>query len=724
MHAFRFPPRASAKPLLLLLLLSVAGLPAGAQTAPALPPSAGSTPDETVALQAFEVVSSSDVGYRAANSISGSRIAVPIQDTPMSLEVMNQELISDTAAFDLRNMLQYDSSVTMLTSLNGPQFNIRGAEATRYVDGFYQSMGLDDPVSVERIEVLEGATAILYGVSSPGGIVNTISKKPLFTDAADLGSFFGSGGFYRFDADVNFVPPDTDKIGFRVMGAYAANQEYGWINDWHGKEKFIDPTVTWRPTDKTNINVSFESYENDSTPLGQVIRYGTAGDPPDLNFGVEQNFKGPASWQTINEIDWRGELEQQLWPGWVLRAAASYYHYVEEKDELGNIGRIAANGYDQVVAPRHYLYDDFDTSGQAELVGHFDLGPLNNRLLVGYEKTAQENTEYEFSSRVDTTLDLDDLDDPSSFPSLGIFPQDYPVASVNTKLNVDYGAWYAATQTWFLDHHGLLLLGVRGDTADSTSASRLPGGKSTSIANTRPSPQAGLSYRVISPVNVYVLYSTSMYPNTVTDQFGQPFAPQLASNLEAGVKGDFWKGRLSFSSSVFQLTQSNIAELSPFTPGIVQYHILSGKNQSRGAEIQGLAGITSHWQLLFGYTYLDARVVDDTQTPAAVGTVSNYSPRHSARLWTRYNFTQAGLAGAWVGAGMVYQSVEFAGTPSSIPFQGFHVYNLAAGYRFHLHRHVLSLQFNLNNVLNEAYVADPDAYGAPRTFYGEVKLKY
>lgn len=719
MHAFRCRSRSvrAARPALLWLSLPL--LPALGQTAPA-----ASESDQTVTLSAFDVVSSSDVGYRAANSISGSRTAVPIEDTPMSLEVVNQELISDTAAFDLRNMLQYDPSVTMLTSLNGPQFNIRGAEATRYVDGFYQSSGLDDPISVERIEVLEGATAILYGVSSPGGIVNTISKKPLFADSADLGSYFGSGGFYRFDADVNFVPEDTDKLGFRVMGAYSVNQEYGWIKYWQGKEKFIDPTATWRPTPKTNLTVSFESYENDSSPLGQVIRYGTSGNPPDLNFGVTQNFKGPDSRQEINETDWRADLEQELWSGWVLRAAASYYHYLDTKDELGNSGRIAANGIDQVVFPRYYIYDDFNTSTQAELVGNFDLGPTSNRLLAGYEYTAQENTEYEFASPVDTTLDLDDLNDPAAFPSLGTYPASYPLAEVNTKLHVDYGAWYVASQTWLFDRRALLLLGIRGDTADSTSSNRLPGGTTTSIANTRPSPQAGLSYRLIKPLNAYVLYSTSMYPNTVTNQYGQPFAPQLASNVEAGLKGDLWNDRLSFSSAVFQLTQSNIAELSPFTPGIVQYYILSGENRSRGAEFQGLANVTSHWQVLYGYTYLDARVVANTQTPTAVGTVSNYSPRHSARLWSRYTVGGGALKGLWFGAGMIYQSVEFAGTPSSIPFDGYHVYNAAAGYRFNAGKHVVTLQFNLNNAFNEAYVADPDAFGAPRTFTGEVKLRY
>lgn len=218
-------------------LLAASGVALRAQGAATPSAPAG----ETIQLSEFVVATSQDRGYRAANSISGSRTNIAIRDVPIFLQVVTEDLISDIGAFQLEDYTRYIPGVSPLV---GHTLVMRGFAATNFIDGLPGSGRVDDSVRVSRVEVLKGATAVLYGVSQPGGIVNVITKRPQFRDATSIKQFAGSFGMYRAELDAETRVGAGKTFGVRLLGAYSVNDTYGYIDDWKEERTFLNPTAT------------------------------------------------------------------------------------------------------------------------------------------------------------------------------------------------------------------------------------------------------------------------------------------------------------------------------------------------------------------------------------------------------------------------------------------------------------------------------------------------
>src|SRR6478736_9410630 len=179
-------------------------LTAPAQTAPA--PTAAAKDDETVVLSPFKVTTDKDDGYAATNSVSGSRVNTPIKDIPIPIQVITDQFINDIGATSLRDSLAYVSSISVQTqndlenrggtfgspygpggvnnpegvtsNINGVQIKLRGFITNNVLrDGFYRGSP-SDAINIERVEVVQGPNALLYGTGNFGGVVNYLTKKP------------------------------------------------------------------------------------------------------------------------------------------------------------------------------------------------------------------------------------------------------------------------------------------------------------------------------------------------------------------------------------------------------------------------------------------------------------------------------------------------------------------------------------------------------------------
>lgn len=258
--------------LSLCVTSAVLALPAHAQD-----PVDTDEPDPTVfELSPFEVATSGDKGYYASNAISGSRISVPIQEMPLTIEVVTSEFIEDTGSTDLRGSLKYSAGILLQSQndafgltdnvgqINNPEgatgnksdssFKIRGFVLENTLRNGFRRQHATDTVNIDRIEVVRGPSALLYGVGNFGGVVNYITKTPLPEFEQNVVLSIGSDGFKR--ASIDSTGPISDEVGYRLSMAYEEREDWTDINN--EEHYFIAPVIQWRPTDRLKFTVDLE----------------------------------------------------------------------------------------------------------------------------------------------------------------------------------------------------------------------------------------------------------------------------------------------------------------------------------------------------------------------------------------------------------------------------------------------------------------------------------
>ena len=246
---------------------------------------------EIYVLSPFEIDESTDQGYFASNAISGTRVSAEIQDIPLSIEVLTSEFIEDTGSTDLRESLRYSAGILLesqndafnsdsfsgIGGVNSPEgvtdnktetsFKVRGFVTDNVLRNGFRRQFATDSVNIDRIEVIRGPSALLYGIGNFGGLVNYVAKKPLFEPFQNYSFTVGSDNLYRVTADVTGPIGDPDNgLAYRVNFAWQDNEDYTDIknrNHW-----FASPSFLWTPTSKTSVLLDLEFGEAKSNGIG------------------------------------------------------------------------------------------------------------------------------------------------------------------------------------------------------------------------------------------------------------------------------------------------------------------------------------------------------------------------------------------------------------------------------------------------------------------------
>jgi outer membrane receptor protein involved in Fe transport len=233
-------------------------------------------------LSPFEVSSSGDKGYYASNTISGSRISVPIQDIPLTIEVVTSEFIEDTGATDLRDSLKYSAGVLLQSqndafglpdnagNVNNPEgatgdrsdssFKIRGFVLENTLRNGFRRKNATDTINIDRIEVIRGPSALLYGVGNFGGVVNYLTKAPLPYRQQQIELSAGSDGFMRATID-STGPILKDSLNYRLTMAYEDRDDWTDVNS--RDHFFISPVIEWSPWKAVKLTLDYEYGEAD-----------------------------------------------------------------------------------------------------------------------------------------------------------------------------------------------------------------------------------------------------------------------------------------------------------------------------------------------------------------------------------------------------------------------------------------------------------------------------
>lgn len=247
----------------------------------------------------------------------------------------------------------------------------------------------------------------------------------------------------------------------------------------------------------------------------------------------------------------------------------------------------------------------------------------------------------------------------------------------------------------------------------------------------------GLTYAVNDNINVYGTYlkgfqpqsnTTTLLPSTANFLWSNVSAAlfkPLSSNLkEVGAKIDLFHKHMSLNASVYEINQKNIL-MSANDPSQPDLLVQRGADRSRGFEMDITGYINPDWQVIASYSYIDAKIVNDANEDL-IGQRKENTPKNSANLWTKYNFSNSSaLKDLGIGFGVQHQSSKIPWFTRDFEVPAFTIFD-AAVYYAPSHSNV-RVALNIGNLFNTTYWLGAQNYlrlfpGAPRN--GSLTLNY
>jgi len=298
-------------PLTLCVLCGSLSLPALAQSTASTSPDSETDGGEVFLLPAFTIDEESVNPYQSQQALSASRVAMPITDIPQTISVVTSELIKDTLSQRMLDVAKYVTPIVESSLTTGSdRYHVRGYQVSaEFIDGTILS-GQDGysmslaPYNIERVEILKGPNAILVPGGSPGGVMNPITKSPMFKDQSsitlELAQYYGTGVSADFNRRL------SDKTAARVVSAYWHSDGYARNQYRHGH--MIAPSFTWQLSPAHKLTIKGEWMQNRETNLG--------GLPIDPAVGTDDKARIatslPRDWSFGNRSDTRHRKAERL----------------------------------------------------------------------------------------------------------------------------------------------------------------------------------------------------------------------------------------------------------------------------------------------------------------------------------------------------------------------------------------------------------------------------
>ncbi|MBM7482985.1 iron complex outermembrane receptor protein [Bradyrhizobium sp. USDA 3686] len=653
-------------------------------------------------------------GYVAGRSSSGTKTNTPIMETPQAVSVIGAEQIRDQKANKLDEVLRYTAGVragTFGADTRNDWWLIRGFKSDDvglFLDGMqlfytsYASWKLQTP-NMERVEVLRGPSAVLYGGSSPSGIVNVISKMP----PAEPVRFIETGVNNFGNAYVGFdvggpvaTSHENGKLFYRVVGQVQNGPTQ--VNFTPDNNYFIAPSVTWKPDADTRFTVLASASRQETRGInflpyeGTVInaRFGKiptsffAGDPSVDKFTREQEMLGY-------------QFERNLIDDLTFRQNARFAHV-----DVTYRGYVGNNWADiNTASLGRYNWYAKNTANQANLDNQleyrFNTGAVRHTMLFGVDLKGYQIDDYQAFNF-------------GTVPSINVFNPAYgfdiPLTGApfrNFQITQKQAGTYLQDQMK-LGNFTLVLSG-RNDWVETTQAARDTGATLASRDDSRFSGRAGLIYNFDNGIAPYVSYATSYNPIIGLNAQNQLFLPETGQQTEIGVKVAPRGFDGYFTASVFDLKRQHVATTDPVFTTLQNQ---TGEVTSRGIELEAVANATRELKLIGSFTayrLFNSRDLD----PALVGKTPTNTPELLVSGWADYTFKDGPLAGFGFGGGLRYIGSSWADTANTLEVPAVVLGDLALHYEWQNWRTAL----NVVNLTDKIYVASCAA--ASSCFYGD-----
>ena len=670
------------------------------------------------------IVTGQRLEYGVKSTNSATRTNTEIKDIPQALTVISESQIEDQQLRSIADLLYFVPGATPGTGeSNRDQITLRGNNSTAdfFVNGIRDDVQyFRDFYNVDRVEVLKGPNAMIFGRGGGGGVVNRVTKRSSLDEYRQLVGSVDSFGGVRLTGDID--QPLTDTIGGRINAMY---ENGGSFRRHVDLERYaINPTVGITAGPDTRIDLSYEYLHDRRTtdrgvPADARGGAGTAADPIEPLDGFDKIFFGdPDDSFAKADVHIAGlAVEHRFSEGLTLRNRTQYGDYDKFYQNIYPNGAAVAATPLLPERVRIAAYNDTTTRrnlfSQTDLIWEGRFGGIDQTLLVGFEVGRQKGHNQRrngvFASPVDVPLSDPTVDATVSFTGGG----------VNNGIKTSVAAAYVQDQVRFTDWLELVA-GLRFDRVEIDVDNR-NNGLSFERTDKLWSPRLGLILKPQPNLSLYAGYSRSYLPQS-GDQFNsldvslETLKPERFDNYEVGAKWEPVEGLLA-TAAIYRLDRSNTRAAGP-VPGTI---VLTGEQRSKGIELGLERSISDDWQISAGYSWQEAEITETT-TAAPAGRKVPLVPKHSASLWTRYDLTDR--LGA--GLGLIARSKSYASISNAVKLPGYARVDAALYYQI---ADGIEAQLNAENILGANYfpTAHNDnniAPGAPMNVKGSVRFTF
>lgn len=691
----RTESRAKFRPLFLLVLAG-ALLPSATRADDLTTPSYLPTKSPVLHLEKIAVNGRKHtLSYSVQRTMTATKTDTALVDVPQAVTVITRELINDQAMRSIGDVTRYVPGVGIAQgegNRDTPVLRGNSSTADFFIDGVRDDVQYyRDLYNVDRVEVLKGPNAMIFGRGGSGGLINRVTKQANGVVVNELTLQLGQWEQYRATLDV--AQPINGQASFRVTGLYEDSGSYR--ADVTLQRYGANPTLAWTLSDRTRLHLGYEYFHDERTTDRGVSSY--QGRP--VQTAASTFFGDPAQSPTEATVSSVFvTLDHKLPRGLSLRNTTRFSTYAKSYQNVFP-GAVNATGTSVALAAYNNATDRDNLFNQTDVIIPLETGSVKHQVLAGLELARQETdnlrlTGYFTTVSPTTTSILVPLANPRTTLPVTFQPSATDAINHGVAKTV---AVYAQDQITLLPQLQAIV-GVRLEKFDVDFRNNRTGVKLDSTDHLV-SPRAGLIYKPVENLSAYASYSTSYVPRageqlSSLSLTNRALDPEEFANFELGLK---WNVRsdLVLTAATYRLDRRNVVIPDPADS---TKSILVDGQRAKGVELGITGRLGKKWSIAGGYAYQDGRIKATQSATVRAGARLAQLPRHTLSLWNRYD-----LSAQWgVGVGAIYRDAIFTSTDNTVTLPSFVRFDAAVFYRLNPS---VRAQLNVENVLDRDYFA-------------------
>lgn len=711
---------------------------------------------DTLKIQEIEDIILHKTGNPNKGRSFTTKSLIPLIENPQAIQMVTHEIIEQQQAKQLSDVVKNVNGIYITSARGGSQDSFGGRGFTFgneniFKNGAKVNSGIFPEVSgLERVEVLKGANAMLYGNVGPGGIINMVTKKPRFSFGGSVGMNVGSWNSYKPTVDI--YGPLSQKIAFRINGTYEYADSFRDVVN--SQKQYFNPSFAFNIGENTQIFVEGDYLKQHFTPdfgLGALMEKTTGISSFETGLDKKQFLGEDWNYQTSQQATGGITLNHKFNDRWYLNSVASYQNYSKDYFSVERIQwKYTGNPSQSEPTWDRNLNKTYNeqnyTSLQINLNGEFNTGNVKHKVLVGADGDYGTADAYTFYNPANNKtfgtsyiVGSWKLNTPATWTHIA-----EPNSQKNTRNRINTTRYGVYIQDFVeLSKYFKVLGGVRysnlqnDDTVERNFRTNTEKTKENSGTSEYAfSPKAGLVFTPNENFTVYGTYTNSFVPNSGFTVENAPLKASVVDQYEIGIKKNVLNNTVAFNINAYQIDNRNtyttaIYDKNGNLNSDSSIKEFAGKVRSRGVELDITGNPTPQLSLIGGVSYNHSVY---TETPEITGYVENQrlvrTPATTANASVFYKFDNT-LKGLILGASGFYTGDRKAGwndtktqkeTTRMVDLKGYTTVDLSVGYEYKnfLIQGKLGNIFDAENYnVHENYSVNPIT---PRNFY--VTLTY
>jgi catecholate siderophore receptor len=664
-----------------------------AQTAAPATPSYLPPKGDTVQLEKFAVSDRREKTYASQRSVTATKTDTALVNVPQSLTVVTRELIDDQSMRNIGDVTRYVPGAGIAQgegNRDTPVLRGNSTTADFFVDGIRDDVQYyRDLYTVDRVEVLKGPNAMIFGRGGSGGLFNRVTKQANGTTTRELSLQLGSWDQYRTTLDLGAAVSPT--LSYRVTALFEDSASY---RDGVTLQRYgANPTLAWHLAPRTTLRSGVEHFHDERIADRGVSSF--QGSP--VQTAASTFFGDPAQSPTHSTVNSAYAIVDHTFAHQItLRNHTRFARYDKFYQNVFP-GAVNTNGTTVALSAYNQATDRDNLFNQTDLVVPFATGSVRHQVLAGLELARQATDNLRLTGYFTTVSPTTtSLNVPLSAPRTTLPLTFRPGATDAHNHGVAQTlALYAQDQVTLLPQLQAIV-GVRFenfsvDFRDNRTAARV------NSTDRLLSPRAGLIFKPANHISLYTSYSMSYVPRageqlSSLSLTNRSLDPEEFTNYELGAKWDFHHD-LAFTAALYRLDRTNVVVPDPTD---ATKSLLVDGQRARGLDL-GLTGrLTSRWSIVGGYAYQDGQINATQSATAVAGARLAQLPRHTLSVWNRYDFNPH-----WgLGLGTIYRDELFTSTDNTVRLPGFVRFDAALFCRLSPR---IRAQLNIENLLDRSY---------------------